>query len=781
MKEGKKLYSGMSGWAWLLTGALVFSSCTEDEMMENNNFAKGDGIRFGITQTDNGWEADSRSAQTEKEFLLRGEQDSDTMRVSVLVKDGILPKTPVTPSSRGAQATSANSFNVAAYYYTNADASGVSYFNETVSDGVNTTGGTYYWPQTGTLDFLAISPSDGDRTLPTAAAYDGGQATITYEVPATVAEQQDLMVAVSKDLNNNSNGEAVPLTFEHLLAAVQFKVGTMQFIKINSLTVSGLQGGTLTFTYDKANDQWTCTNHTDNNASYSPIVDDTSGMTTGDEVTSNASNSIMLVMPQTTTESTTLTVNYTALLTGDTETKTVSIKEHTWEAGKTTVYVLHIGTTFDVEIPRPSDQDAHYIMLKMPYKMGALSDYVTSLKATVQWAKDETGNDISNNSSSKTSISLLFEENLSETQKQGFWTDAKYVETITVSSSNGTATSSGISKQADIRGGSELTISGDKLSEGTIVLFIEENNGTTDRTGELLFTATLTDGSKVVIGRGTFKQLCPSWNTNGIGVERIEDKDTDGNVLKHPYGFDYSRTVVFTNPGHEDYVLSETLRCLINSWIINSSITDDEGDFITLNKVEKKFLYIFTVSYIETITLNYGALSEVSDVANDDDGLENTRALYNFTGGNDLSTVETNLVNNSGWNYKITETGDIPDDYAAYVALSRNRMYELETTVKANGEEDAVSYKAVLYKDDDEKDIIEWYLPSSEEAKTLVETGAEENGISPLNGTYWSSTAGDDADAYAHSYTYTDNTFTSINESEARMTNHKVRAVRKKP
>ena len=163
--------------------------------------------------------------------------------------------------------------------------------------------------------------------------------------------------------------------------------------------------------------------------------------------------------------------------------------------------------------------------------------------------------------------------------------------------------------------------------------------------------------------------------------------------------------------------------------------------------------------------------------------------MYNSTGSIRFDEIETTL-NNNDWldSPTVNPTGSkTPEDYAAFIALSYNRMYELKTITKAEGEDDAITYKALLYKDGENglvgNEIIEWYLPSTEEAKTLkvTGTGTESTPISPLNGEYRSSTAGSDTDAQAHSYTYTNNTFGSINTTKGRMENLKVRAVRKKP
>lgn len=788
MKRTSIMRSGIRRGITLAALATLCWACSEDEVV-NTPAISGEGIYFGVSQSDGQGGAATRAAQAETStsLLLRGETDGDTLRVGVEVKDGIDAARTAAPATRGTQVTTAAGlpgFDVAAYYYATAGGNGTDFFKSTVSNKVNTDNATYYWPQAGTIDFLAIAPAGTVGTtasaMPSATAYESGTASFTYLVPDVVANQKDIMVAVAKQQNHGTDGTAVPLEFKHLLTAVQFKVGAMQFIQINSLTLSGVKGGTLTFTYNKGTETWSCTGNTDNAASYgfsleNKEIPNTSGLASGDEITGNSTQSMLLLMPQTTTDATTLTVNYTAMLTGETDEKSVTLSGQTWEAGKTTSYLLNIGTTFDVEIPRPADQDAHYIMLKMPYEMGALSTYVTSVTATAQWVND------GSNTSSKSGISLKFEGDLTETQKQGFWTDQKWVLEYSVDKDGNTIPANPVAvNQGNIRGESSLNIVGTTaLSSGTIVLFIEENNGTTDRNGELILTATLTDNTKVVIGKGSFKQLCPSWNgtTSGtsIGVERIEDTDADGNILTHPYGFAYNRTVVFKNPGADWWIFSDIGK-LIYAWSASSVITDDEGDFITLGTET-----IWGMTITTSITLNYGALNDVEGVASDDDGLVNTSALYNFTGGTDLNQVETDLTENLGWSKEVPNPGtDTPTDYAAYVALSRNRMYEMYTKITATANKTTTeTYKATLYKDTNNNDIIEWYLPSSVEAQTLVETSTEEG--KALNNTYWSSTAGSDADAYAHSYTYTNNVFGSINESQPRMDEWRVRAVRKKP
>lgn len=774
----------------ILLSATMFS-CVKEEIAESQ-MTYGDSIRFGISSAnDKKGQPKTKSGAVESEpYVIHGEGITAT----VTVVDGIQSKMNDMPLTKGTQATSVSAFNVAAYLYPDGATSGVDYFSDLVSDGVNPAT-TRYWPEFGTLDFLAAAPAGIISTMPSASDYENGF-SFTYAIPEEVADQQDIMVAVAKDQNNSSTGNPVPLQFQHLLAAVQFKVGDMQFIQINSLKITGVLGGDIKFTYDNATNVWTPDLSSASNTSYSFIHDEanpslsslpsTSGLAKGAAITGNDYNTMLLVAPQTLTDAAQIEVNYTETITGLNNIKSASLVGGEWKAGMTTVYALNIsGTDFGtVVIPRPDDQDAHYIMLTMEYNMGNIlnRDKIKSVKATAKWKDDAV------NTSTKTGISLKFASELSETQKQGFWTDKRYIETITVNSSGQSSTtglvedtSTDSHNNLGLRGGNYLDI---KDATGSIVLFIEENNGTTDREGELIFTATLDTGVEIILGNGQFKQLCPSRNDEGIGVERIETDDKS-----YAYGFDYTRKVIYTNPGDSWWILKNLGRALY-TWGASSVINDDEGDFITLETGDFSVLG-FTITYINSVTLDYGALSEVEDVANSTDGLANTRALYNFTGNVDIGQVELDFDENLNWNKSTPVKGEgTPEDYAAFMALSRNRMYEKKTVVNSS-EGNTTTYKAILYKDGatdlEGNDIIEWYLPSSVEAENLKETGVDNEGnqsvIDDLDGTYWSSTAGTDlTPAKANAFVFNANVYSSQNSGpKARTDKYKVRAVRKKP
>lgn len=784
MKERKNLYLGISGWAILLASAMSFTSCADDDIIDSSQLTTGKGICFNIANDNEAWQPDSRTSKAESTTTFHSETPDDGFSITATTTNGIRSFVNTKPQSRGTQTKEPGndwSYKVGAYYYANANATPADFFSENTSggltfgsEGVGTS--SYYWPQNGNISFFAVAPAIENFNVPTAENIDAP--TLTYTIPSDISQQKDIMVAQTAAIN--TPGTSVGLNFQHLLAAVQFKVGKMQFIKINSLKVVGVRGGTISFTNN--NGVWTPSLNAATTTEYdlSSLIADTSVLTTGDEITSNDNSSIMLVAPQTLPEGAKIVVNYTETITDLTYTKEATLSGE-WVAGKTTTYALNIsGTDFGtVEIPRPDDQDAHYIMLHMSYNMGNLSNHVSSVTATAQWLKDANGSDISGNSSTKSAISLKLVENLTETQKKGFWTDKQYQQTVTVKDNEGNKEYSEITlANNNIIGSNDLTLT--NLNEGTIVLFIEENNGTQDRTGELILTATLSTGKKIIIGHSTFKQLCPSWNgttsNSSIGVERFEDGKT------HPYGFAYNRKVT--------YKLNWLGQLsAIASWFADASLKN----IVTPDDTFIKFNYgstgIFGWTGLVSVEINYSALNNIQLIASDADGRVNSKALYNKTGSVDFAEIETQL-NDHGWldNPTVAPTGsETPEDYAAFVALSYNRMYELKTITKASGQDDDISYKAILYKDGANgltgNEIIEWYLPSSVEAQSLVETGTgeEDTAISPLNGTYWSSTAGSDEDAYSHSYSFKDNTFVSINESAGRMTGYKVRAVRKKP
>lgn len=760
----------------------LFTSCSEDMPIDHpNGDLSGERISFGVSKGASSWKPDSRALSINESRALPCESEDLTFGVSVETKWRDTPND--SPQSRGAQFTTDSTlskFDVTAFYYEENATTAETFFTETVTDGVNTTGKTYYWPREGSMDFIAIAPIGIVNPMPTVDDYNThSKAEFTYTIPDNISEQRDIMVAVSKGLTKET-GNPVPLNFKHLLASVRFKVAQTQPIRIDSLILSGVLGGDVTFTYDKNSTTW------ENSVpitkkTYRPRLVDSSFLPAGSEIAGNVNNATLFMIPQELPDGSQINVFYTELLTGEPVNASVDISGTTWEAGKDYAYAFKIGTSFNVTIPKPSDQDAHYVILKMDYDLGTLSKEIEDVKATATFIND------GSNTASEDKRRITLKRELSETQAQGFFTDELWKLSYTVNT-NGTTTPSNPKpiRVDSIVGYNSLSITDTK---GSIYLFIDENDGYTDRNGELIFSAIVKETNQPIeLGRGQFKQLCPYWKDN-IGVERIEDADL------YPYGFDYNRTVTYSNPTANadlDHWLLGTIRkilLLLFGATADAIIPDSEG--IAEDFVEVTTINVWGKDVVKSVTLNYGALNKLDSIATYNDGLINTRNLYNYTGNTDVSELENQLNQNlDNWDKVEPEefSGGDEYDYAAFVALCRNRMRELYVEIKSQEGTNSF-YKVLLHKEGENDsnigesgvDIIEWYLPSSAEAKNLKETGVGSNVITPLNGTYWSSTAGSDTDAFAHSFTFNNNTFGSINESQPRMDELKVRAVRKKP
>lgn len=821
------------GIATALLFATMFASCTKVEL-EAPSVKYGAEISFGSVSVNSPKSQTKAASDSENKVIVAQDPtNTSSFGLDLAVTDGIETPKSNLPATKGTQVASINSFDVAAFYYADASQDGSLLFTETVTDGA--TGTTYYWPSFGTLNFVAVYPAgilnrgnnaDNGNAVQTIADDSGNLQSFTYEIPSDIAQQQDVMVAVTKGVNNSETGAPVPMNFKHLLSAVRFKVGKMLATRINSLTLSGVKGGEVTISYDSENDAWVYKASSDN-VSYSPIYTttagtpniDTYGLAEGNYITSNENEMVMFVMPQT-LNGAKISINYTELITGTTHNTETVLQSHTWGAGQTNTYIININAkNLQITIPTPPDADAHYVRVDMEYDLSGLDNYagegitISNVTATTRWE-----NDGSNNASSdKRSIYLkksiknangeVTSTDLTEMQKQGYFTDELWEirynvgsdgnKTYTVGSEHGPAR-----VNQNLLGTETLNLASG--SRGTIYLFLDENNGTTDRNGVLELTAFVTQNGAsktVTLGSGKFKQLAPSWNTNGIGVERFE------NTGSYPFGFSYNRVVTYTNTQTETYqsvverwgsLAGRIYRFLL--WLFGALaddvIPDSEGmaeGFVTTTEYD---------GFVKTITLNYAALNAVNSITTSDNGFANTRALYNYTGATDIEELENQFdetfkigESDSKWTKKDDVTGTNPSDYAAFVALSCNRMREVHIIVTSS-EGTTPTRQARLHKENEGNatngvnesgaDIIEWYLPSSEEAKSLVETGTglEKTPISPLDGIYWSSTAGVDpasgTNGYAYSYTYSKNTYSTVNPNEDRTTERKVRAVRKK-
>lgn len=118
--------------------------------------------------------------------------------------------------------------------------------------------GAAYWPESGSLSFVAYGLNAGTAFTPTTA---GDYTNFTYSVPDNVAEQKDLLISdLIKGKSIDDDGP-VQVTLKHVLSKVGFKVATNNpttdatvKVTIKNITLNGVfkKEGTVDLTSEKA-------------------------------------------------------------------------------------------------------------------------------------------------------------------------------------------------------------------------------------------------------------------------------------------------------------------------------------------------------------------------------------------------------------------------------------------------------------------------------------------------------------------------------------------------
>ena len=225
-------------------------------------------------------------------------------------------------------------FCVTAYLYTDEwseeEANDVYFYNQQVAkNGVPTD--NYYWPGKGKMRFFAYAPTDNE-SYTISDKTQAGEPTVTVTVPSDVANQQDLLVAASGELDGNHNA-AIDLDFRHALAAVRFECGSaMQKGTVKSITIDGIcyKG-----TYKMKTNAWEI--DTETTSFTQELNKEITDASEGEDITTEAQTFMMV--PQTLKEGATLTVVFVD--SENTEhTLPASIAGNEWVQGKTLVYKI---------------------------------------------------------------------------------------------------------------------------------------------------------------------------------------------------------------------------------------------------------------------------------------------------------------------------------------------------------------------------------------------------------------------------------------------------------
>lgn len=752
--------------------AFLMMSCADDEIIETPSISSpSETIVFGA---DIEWadpdQTRSASPNRVSNFSLVTDTGEEVLPCGVYVQDGIHPNDSEKPLTRGAVVNSVgDSFSVWATY--TKDGVSSKFFEEVFSDDdqddVFSSEKKYYWPGSGTIDFVAVSNTPASNYFTHQMSSDGTKLeSFTYTVPTDATLQNDIIVATAKGIAGDNN-MSVPLSFKHIMSAVNVKIGSVVAGEIRSITFKNV--------YNKGEylvDQGVWVVDKTSTENFAVVMNDdavtmednkfvSSGSDAKDTPVNTAKGTFMFI-PQNPGENAEMVIEFydseTGHLYSDDATKNPykpalrgSIAGDNWDKSKTVNYMLSIDESFTLTIePVGKKLDAHYVI-------GYANVTVEDIGS---WIISATASDMSE-------VTILPEEEVNVVAKEGFWTDYEVDESGNKIPDN--STSNGRNGYKSARGLSSWRGSGD-VSNKLFYIFIPENIGNTDRQINLELRST--EESSTASTTKVLLQKNPNWTDRGFGWEVVDDEE------EGEYGFKFTRKRTFIFP----YKLGNK-----DAWIAPAQYTKEEAKNIattiinSFNASSFATTEYYTQDYVTTrmyVQVDYTKLNTITGASSTEDGYANTLALYDLGGIVTTGALEVALENT-----KKTESGhegekmfrnpvsgdDIPSSAAnvdvtldadgnskisedlkgaiTYI-LKKNRYY-FQKKIDSDGY--STAYYAYFKRDD-----IKWYMPACGQFSVFTSNPNIENDI-PHN--YWSSTAenGEDS-AYRGDQTLEDRT-----------------------
>lgn len=681
-----------AGMAAVLLSVTLFS-CSSDVPYEHTDYSTTDNICFGISDSGNGTRAAAANeAITTDRYVLRSSESSDTLCVRAVVSDGIGKAAAKHATRASMQTTMYDQFNVVAQLKkSDGNIAPRYYMNEVATkQGVvwQPSSSIYYWPDNGSLRFLAWAPLDAELDeSPVKPSEDVNKTTIKYTVPAELSKQRDLVAAATGYNASPAGGVCAPvsLQFKHLCTAVVVKTGaTMAPGTIKSVTVTNVRNSG---TYDMLRSAWTLNDAT---TSYTVSPDMATSGSTAEGTKLNADDATFMLLPQTLGADSKLEVMFHDNISGRDRLLTASLNGAEWPMGKTVTYRLSITPEYELEFTsEPQVQDAHYVIYPIKIKVDPGLTGGWKLKST--------------------SPKVTLRKNLTELEEVGYW----------IEEDRGTQ-----------------TIEGTETGEITVYAFLEENVTNAER--DVVLELSPKGFPSATPAKFTIRQLCPSWNADGLGCERIEGK-------KYQWGFLWgdNMKMVYTVPG---WILKKWWVEIVLTWF------NDYGKYITVDRDS------WSTSF--RVTIDFNKIPSPNVAKSPTDGIKNSSELYNFNGISDVSALIKRLEN---WGGTTNQTFPLnPTEFAVRAAVMKNKFNK---EVQSAGTE---TIERPILKDEN----LVWYLPAKDEFSTIVDDEY------PLQGNYWTSTASDISEDDENAYKYILNSGASL---EKRTTLLNVRAVRKRP
>lgn len=682
-----------AGMAAVLLSVTLFS-CSSDVPYEHTDYSTTDNICFGISDSGNGTRAAAANeAITTDRYVLRSSESSDTLCVRAVVSDGIGKAAAKHATRASMQTTMYDQFNVVAQLKkSDGNIAPRYYMNEVATkQGVvwQPSSSIYYWPDNGSLRFLAWAPLDAELDeSPVKPSEDVNKTTIKYTVPAELSKQRDLVAAATGYNASPAGGVCAPvsLQFKHLCTAVVVKTGaTMAPGTIKSVTVTNVRNSG---TYDMLRSAWTLNDAT---TSYTVSPNMATGSTTAEGTKLNADDATFMLLPQTLGADSKLEVMFHDNISGRDRLLTASLNGAEWPMGKTVTYRLSITPEYELEFTsEPQVQDAHYVIYPITIKAENLGANGWKL--------------VSNDTRNVTFVENFGNDDIKRLVDNGYWLK-------------------------DYCGKSELT----STTRGDIKVYVFIKENITDADRDIKLTLTPADYPNAAPVTFDFKQYCPAWN-NGIGVERKQETD-------YPWGFnwDSSMKITYSMPKGFWMGIWHALFTIFG----NTKYVTQEG-------------YAWTGTW--KVTVDFCKVPKLTTATSATDGLKNTWEIYNFEGISDAETIMRQLESWGGVPDKTLPTN--PTEFAAAACAKKNPF-----GVTINTKDGQNLYLPTLSQSD-----LVWYLPAQDEAPNMVD------GIYPLSGNYWTSTAITDPGTTSYKYTVG-----ASASPEDRNNFIHVRAVRKRP
>lgn len=682
-----------AGMAAVLLSVTLFS-CSSDVPYENTDYSTTDNICFGISDSGNGTRAAAANeAITTDRYVLRSSESSDTLCVRAVVSDGIGKAAAKHATRASMQTTMYDQFNVVAQLKkSDGNIAPRYYMNEVATkQGVvwQPSSSIYYWPDNGSLRFLAWAPLDAELDeSPVKPSEDVNKTTIKYTVPAELSKQRDLVAAATGYNASPAGGVCAPvsLQFKHLCTAVVVKTGaTMAPGTIKSVTVTNVRNSG---TYDMLRSAWTLNDAT---TSYTVSPNMATGSTTAEGTKLNADDATFMLLPQTLGADSKLEVMFHDNISGRDRLLTASLNGAEWPMGKTVTYRLSITPEYELEFTtEPQVQDAHYVIYPITIKAENLGANGWKL--------------VSNDTRNVTFVENFGNDDIKRLVDNGYWLK-------------------------DYCGKSELT----STTRGDIKVYVFIKENITDADRDIKLTLTPADYPNAAPVTFDFKQYCPAWN-NGIGVERKQETN-------YPWGFnwDSSMKITYSMPKGFWMGIWHALFTIFG----NTKYVTQEG-------------YAWTGTW--KVTVDFSKVPKLTTATSATDGLKNTWEIYNFEGISAAETIMRQLESWGGVPDKTLPTN--PTEFAAAACAKKNPF-----GVTINTKDGQNLYLPTLSQSD-----LVWYLPAQDEAPNMVD------GIYPLSGNYWTSTAITDPGTTSYKYTVG-----ASASPEDRNNFIHVRAVRKRP